>query len=79
MQAHERFLHYVQYPTTSDEMCGDCPSTPGQRVFGQALVREMRGMGIDTARIDDDGYVYATPSRDSRGGKGEPAIGLSAI
>ena len=77
MQAHERFLHYVQYPTTSDEMCGDCPSTPGQRVFGQALVREMRGMGIDTARIDDDGYVYATlPATPGR--EGEPAIGLIA-
>lgn len=77
MRAHERFLRYIQYPTTSDEMCEECPSTPGQRVFGQALVREMRGMGIDTARIDDDGYVYATiPATPGR--EEEPAIGLIA-
>ena len=75
MRAYERFLHYVQYPTTSDERCEECPSTQGQRVFGQALVQEMRGMGMDTARIDENGYVYATiPATPGR--EEEPAIGL---
>ena len=40
MTVAERFLKYVSYETTSDDTTGVCPSTPGQKVLGAALVRK---------------------------------------
>ena len=37
MDVKERFLRYVTFHTTSDEESGTVPSTPRQRVLGQAL------------------------------------------
>ena len=70
----ERFLHYVSFPTTSDEFSETCPSTPNQRVLGEALVEEMRAMGISDAYMDEDGYVYGTVPGDPK----LPTIGLIA-
>ncbi len=72
----ERFLRYVQVETTSCEACADCPSTPGQKVLGEMLAREMREMGIRDARMDDHGYVYG--SIPAKGTEKAPAIGLIA-
>ena len=38
----ERFLRYVQVETTSCEANECCPSTPGQKVLGEMLVKEMQ-------------------------------------
>ena len=54
----ERFLRYVQVETTSCEANECCPSTPGQKVLGEMLVREMREMGMPDAFMDENGYVY---------------------
>lgn len=70
----ERFLRYVSYETTSDEYCECCPSTPGQRVLAQQLVREMQEMGIADAHMDENGYVYGTVPGDPE----LPTIGLIA-
>ncbi len=70
----ERFLRYVSFPTTSDEFSEICPSTPNQRVLGEALVEEMRAMGISDAYIDKDGYVYGTVPGDPK----LPTVGLIA-
>ena len=71
----ERFLRYVQVETTSMESIGTTPSTPGQKVLGEMLVKEMREMGMTDARMDEYGYVYGViPAT----GKGMPAIGLIA-
>ncbi len=70
----ERFLRYVSMETTSCEDNPTCPSTPGQRVLGKALVEEMKQMGIADARMDENGYVYGTVPGDPR----LPAIGLIA-
>ena len=58
--ATERFLRYVTYPTTSDEISFTVPSTPGQRALGAALVEELLEIGLPDARMDDNGYVYAS-------------------
>lgn len=70
----ERFLRYVSMDTQSDEASETCPSTPKQRLLGQALVEEMLAMGIADARMDDNGYVYGTIPGDPA----LPTIGLIA-
>ena len=70
----ERFLRYVTFDTKSDEFSETCPSTSSQRVFGAALVEEMKAMGIADAHMDADGYVYGTVPGDPK----LPTIGLIA-
>ena len=72
----EKFLRYVQVETTSCEENECCPSTPGQKVLGEMLVREMQEMGIADARMDEDGYVYG--SIPAKGAWKGPVIGLIA-
>lgn len=74
MELTERFLKLVSYPTTSDEASETCPSTPGQLVLAQAIVEDMRAMGITDARVDEYGYVYGTVPATGDG----PVIGLIA-
>ena len=70
----DRFLRYVRFDTTSDDGSKSCPSTPKQKLLGQALVDEMRAIGIQDARMDENGYVYGTVP----GEKSLPVIGLIA-
>ena len=74
MNVTQRFLHYVSFDTQSDESSPSCPSTPKQRLLGQALVEEMQAMGIANARMDDNGYVYGSVP----GAPDAPVIGLIA-
>ncbi len=59
MTVTERFLKYVSFHTTSDESSETIPSTDRQRTFGAFLVEEMTALGLQDARMDDHGYVYA--------------------
>ena len=70
----ERFLHYVSFNTKADEDSATCPSTPGQLTLGEALVAEMKAMGITDAAMDKNGYIMGTIPGDSA----LPAIGLIA-
>ena len=70
----ERFLRYVKFDTESDEFSETCPSTPNQKVLGRALVEEMLAMGIQDARMDENGYVYGTVPGDPA----KPTIGMIA-
>ncbi len=70
----DRFLRYVSFDTQSDEFSETCPSTPKQRLLGQALVEEMLSLGIADARMDENGYVYGTIPGNPR----LPTIGLIA-
>ena len=74
MELSQRFLKLVSCHTTSDESCPDCPSTPGQKLLGAELVRQMQEMGIADARMDEHGYVYGTVPATAKG----PVIGLIA-
>ena len=60
MTVYERFLKYVSYPTTSDENNENCPSTEGQRVLANVICQELLDLGLSDARVDANGYVYAT-------------------
>lgn len=60
MRAYERFLNYAEYPTMSDEESESCPSTKKQLVLANLLKDELLALGLCDARVDKDGYVYAT-------------------
>ena len=75
MTVYERFLKYVSYPTTSDENNEKCPSTEGQRVLANVLCEELLELGLTDARVDENGYVYASIPANC---EGMPAIGFIA-
>ena len=56
----ERFLKYVTFGTQSSETSGTTPSTPGQRVFAEALVKELKDLGLEEISIDEHSYVMAS-------------------
>jgi tripeptide aminopeptidase len=73
----DRFLRYVRYDTQSNEASTTYPSTPGQLVLLNELVRELQALGLTDATIDQYGYVTATiPSTSSR--PDGPIIGFIA-
>lgn len=75
MRAYERFLNYIQFDTTSDEASPTCPSTENQRVLANALVDEMKKMGILDAHVDKHGYVYGSIPENCAN---QPVVGLIA-
>ena len=74
MNVLDRFLNYVTYDTQSDENSSTCPSTAKQKLLGEALVAEMKAIGIEDAFMDENGYVYGTVPGDPS----LPTIGLIA-
>ena len=56
----DRFLKYVTFDTKSSEETGTTPSTPGQRVFAEALVKELEVLGLEEISLDDNSYIMAT-------------------
>lgn len=56
----DRFLKYVTFDTKSSEETGTTPSTPGQRVFAEALVKELEALGLEDISIDEHSYVMAS-------------------
>ncbi len=74
MTVIDRFLKYVTFDTQSSEDSGTTPSTPGQRVFAEALVKELQEIGLEDVTLDDKCYLMATlPSNTD---KELPAIGF---
>lgn len=67
-------MRYVSFDTQSDEESVTFPSTAKQLALGAALVEEMKELGIEDARLDENGYVYGTVPGD----EGLPTIGLIA-
>lgn len=72
----DRFLRYVQVDTESVPEADCFPSSEKQKNLAAILVEELKEMGVEDARMDIYGYVYATipPTTD----KELPAIGLIA-
>lgn len=77
MNISDRFLKYVGYDTQSDENSLTIPSTPGQRVFGESLVEELKNIGLQEVSIDHNGYIMATLPATSAN-KNIPTIGFIA-
>ncbi|OAV67472.1 Peptidase T [Bacteroidales bacterium Barb6XT] len=60
MNYKERFLRYVTFDTRSDEASDSVPSTHGQRIFAQSLVKELEALGLADVFLDDHCYLMAT-------------------
>ncbi|MBQ3403918.1 MAG: peptidase T [Oscillospiraceae bacterium] len=60
MRAYERFLKYIKIHTSSDPESEGCPSAPREFDLARELVRELREMGVEDARFDDNCYVYGS-------------------
>lgn len=60
MTVTDRFLKYVTFDTQSSESTGTTPSTPGQRVFAETLVKELEEIGLKDITLDENSYLMAT-------------------
>ena len=76
MTLTERFLKYVSFATTSDDTTGLTPSTPGQMIFANYLVEELKAIGLKDVEVDKNGYVMATLPANSD--KELPTLGFIA-
>ncbi len=76
MTVLERFLKYVTFDTESSEDTNTTPSTPGQRVFAEELVKELKALGLEEISIDENSYVMATLPANTQ--KPVPVIGFIA-
>lgn len=69
-------MKYVTFDTESSETTGVTPSTPGQRVFAEALVKELEEIGLEDITLDDKSYLMATLPANTA--KEVPTIGFIA-
>lgn len=59
-QVAERFIRYVQIDTQSDPASATFPSTAKQLNLSKQLVQELLEIGVNDAKLDENGYVTAT-------------------
>ena len=76
MDVLNRFLKYVTFDTQSSETTGTTPSMPGQRVFAEALVEELKAIGLEEISLDENCYLMATLSANTT--RDIPTIGFIA-
>lgn len=77
MKAYERLLKYVKVHTTSDGNSDTHPTTLRQFDLAKLLVDEMKELGIQDVKLDDNCYVYGyIPA--TKGYEDKPSIGLIA-
>ncbi len=77
MQAYERLIKYAKIYTTSDPNSETTPSTERQFDLANILVEEMKEIGIQDVRVDENCYVYGIiPS--TKGYEDKPSIGFIA-
>ena len=77
MRPYERLLNYVTYDTASDGASSTCPSTEKQLVFARVLEQEMKELGLQNVRLDENGYLYGTVPGNIADYKG-PVLGFIA-
>ena len=77
MTLKERFLKYVAINTRSDENSESFPSTAVQWNLLNALVEEMRLLGLEDVTIDKYGYAMGTIPA-TKGKENAPVIGFLA-
>ncbi|MGD9887599.1 MAG: peptidase T, partial [Bacilli bacterium] len=76
MNLLNRFLQYINIPTTSNPNSGTHPSSEQQKGLASFLVKEMQSLGISDACMDEYSYVYGTLKSNST--KSIDAIGFIA-
>ncbi len=77
MRAYEYLLNYSRIYTTSDPESETCPSSERQFELGNILVKDLKAIGCADARIDANGYVYASVPA-TKGLESRSALGLIA-
>ncbi|WP_434567513.1 peptidase T [Vibrio chagasii] len=55
----ERFLNYVTFDTKSDPSNQQCPSSPEQITFAEALKSELIALELTDVSLDENGYLMA--------------------
>ncbi|MEZ9314730.1 peptidase T [Vibrio lentus] len=55
----ERFLNYVTFDTKSDPSNQQCPSSPGQITFAEALKSELIALELVDVSLNENGYLMA--------------------
>ncbi|MFA0038647.1 peptidase T [Vibrio chagasii] len=55
----ERFLNYVTFDTKSDPSNQQCPSSPGQITFAEALKSDLIALDLTDVSLDENGYLMA--------------------
>ena len=71
-----RFLRYIAVDTQSDEESPSQPSAQRELELSRMLVEELKGLGVENATLDKDGYVMA--SIPANFDTAAPAIGFIA-
>lgn len=74
-KVEQRFLSYIQHPTTSKEDATTFPSTKEQLDFALLLSKECKEIGLHDVMVDAYGYVFATLPANT---KDAPSIGFIA-
>ncbi|WIH82513.1 peptidase T [Brachyspira pilosicoli] len=78
MKAYERFIKYTTFDTSSSSANeNETPSSIGQRVFAEYLLKELKELGINDSYIDDKSFVYASIPA-TKGKEDKPKIGFIA-
>lgn len=77
MKAYERLLNYVKISTASDDKSTSTPTTKRQFDLANRLVKELKELGVENARVDDTCYVYGT-LKATEGMEHKPKIGFIA-
>ena len=77
MRAYERFLKYARIGTPSSDRTGCTPSTPCQWELAKALAEELKELGMEGTKVDDNCIVTAWMPA-SAGCENAPAIGFLA-
>lgn len=74
MRASQRFIQYAKIHTTSSEETGTHPSTERQFDLARILEKEMREVGLQDVRLNENCYLYgflpATPGHEMAPGIG---------
>lgn len=60
MQVEERLMRYIAVKTPCDENADCVPTTKCQFDLAEILVRELKELGIEDARLDAHCFVYGT-------------------
>lgn len=72
----DRFMRYIKYDTQSAEVSDTYPSTLKQKKLGEQLVKELKAIGLKSAKMDKYGYVTATLPSNVK--KDVPVVGFIA-
>lgn len=76
MDIVERFKKYIAVDTKADPNNENCPSSEGQLELGKMIVEDLKEIGLEDVKQDENGYVYATLK--SNIDKEVPTIGFIA-